>query len=158
MGKGFGQITTLAAVGDVTGDGHPDLVGQAKGGLMTIFPGNGNDRPQPRLPGAQRSCARSTRSGSGSGTRPRHRARCSRRRTARSCPTSGRDSRPRSAASAARTYDWVVGPGDVDGDKVPDLIVREKATGYLWLIPGTGSGFGTRRFVAAGFGDYDLGG
>ena len=47
---------------------------------------------------------------------------------------------------------------DSDGDKIPDLLAREKATGYLWLIPGTGSGFGTRRFVAAGFGNYDLGG
>src|SRR5690606_27655249 len=30
-----------AAVGDVTGDGHPDLMGQPRGGAMRVYPGTG---------------------------------------------------------------------------------------------------------------------
>ena len=55
-------------------------------------------------------------------------------------------------------YDWVLGPGDVDRDGRADLVVRGKATGYLWLLPGTAGGYETRRFLAEGFGGYDLAG
>ena len=37
---------TLAAVGDVTGDGYPDLVGRVNGGPMRIIPGRGQRRDQ----------------------------------------------------------------------------------------------------------------
>ena len=63
-----------------------------------------------------------------------------------------------SGSGVSGTYDWVIGAGDVDGDRIPDLIVREKTTGVLWLLPGTGDGFGPRRYVASGFANYDLGG
>jgi hypothetical protein len=33
-----------------------------------------------------------------------------------------------------------VGPGDFSGDRTPDLLAREAATGYLWLYPGNGTG------------------
>lgn len=74
---------------------------------------------------------------------------------------------PYAGTSAAKTmsgpgvrgsYDWVIGAGDINGDRIPDLIVREVGTGDLYLLPGTGSGLGPRRFVASGFGNYDLGG
>jgi hypothetical protein len=32
------------------------------------------------------------------------------------------------------------GPGDVNGDGANDVIARERATGYLWLYPGNGTG------------------
>ena len=42
-------------------------------------------------------------------------------------------------------YSAVVGAGDLTGDGRPDLLARERATGYLWLVPGTSSGgLGTR--------------
>jgi hypothetical protein len=52
----------------------------------------------------------------------------------------------------------VAAVGDLTGDGFPDVLARAASSGRLWLLPGKGSGFGTRRFVADGFGRYDLGG
>ena len=41
MSRGWRTFTSLAAVGDVTGDGRPDLLGRTASGKPTIFPGNG---------------------------------------------------------------------------------------------------------------------
>ena len=42
MDTGWKPFTYLAAVGDVTGDKNPDLVGaKAAAGPFTVFPGNG---------------------------------------------------------------------------------------------------------------------
>ncbi len=37
----FAGVKMLAAVGDVTGDGFPDLMGQPSGGQMQVYPGQG---------------------------------------------------------------------------------------------------------------------
>ena len=37
----FGSVGLLAAVGDMTGDGYPDLIGQPAGKDIRIYPGNG---------------------------------------------------------------------------------------------------------------------
>jgi len=118
---GWESIGSISAVGDVTGDGHPDLVGRPKGGSMRTYPGNG-------------------RSGF-------------------------LDSRPADSTVTARLsvgppdkYDWMLNVGDANGDKRPDLIAREKATGVLWLMPGREKGFAQRRFISEGFSSYDLGG
>ena len=55
-------------------------------------------------------------------------------------------------------YDWVLSPGDVNRDGRADLVVREKATGYLWLLAGTTGGYRPRQFLAEGYGGYDLAG
>ena len=34
----------------------------------------------------------------------------------------------------------IVGPGDLTGDQRPDVLARERSTGYLWLYPGNGRG------------------
>ena len=39
IATGFGEVRLLAAVGDMTGDGWPDLMGQPAGGSMRIYPG-----------------------------------------------------------------------------------------------------------------------
>ena len=39
--NGFGSVRLLTAVGDYTGDGRPDLLGQPRGGSMRVFPGDG---------------------------------------------------------------------------------------------------------------------
>ena len=40
-GQGFGSVADLRAVGDVTGDGVPDLAGTPAGGSPQVYPGNG---------------------------------------------------------------------------------------------------------------------
>lgn len=37
-------------------------------------------------------------------------------------------------------YSTVLGPGDFSGDQRPDLLARERSTGYLWLYRGNGTG------------------
>ncbi len=39
LADGFGGVKLLSAVGDMTGDGYPDLMGQPKGRPMMIYPG-----------------------------------------------------------------------------------------------------------------------
>jgi hypothetical protein len=51
-------------------------------------------------------------------------------------------------------YNRVVGPGDLNGDGRPDLVVRDTA-GKLWLLPGTSAGYGTRKFLASGYKGYE---
>jgi hypothetical protein len=41
-GEGFGSVSDLRAVGDVTGDGNPDLAGKPSGASARIYPGNGS--------------------------------------------------------------------------------------------------------------------
>ena len=41
-GAGFGSVSDLRAVGDVTGDGVPDLAGTPSGGSARVYPGNGS--------------------------------------------------------------------------------------------------------------------
>ncbi len=65
---------------------------------------------------------------------------------------------PKSLSLDLSPYDWVIGVSDVNLTGHPDLIVRAKRTGYLWLIPGNADGFGQRRFLGEGLGAYDLAG
>ena len=64
---------------------------------------------------------------------------------------------PRIGSSALGSgYDLVVGLGDVDGDGLSDLVAREKASGSLWLMPGSSTGeLGPRRLIGSGFGGVD---
>ncbi|MFB7517729.1 FG-GAP-like repeat-containing protein [Streptomyces sp. NPDC056144] len=49
----------------------------------------------------------------------------------------------------------LVGAGDLTGDGLDDLLAREKATGKLWLYPGTSRGiFGTRKAVGSNNWNY----
>jgi hypothetical protein len=48
-------------------------------------------------------------------------------------------------------------PGDFDGDRIPDLLARERGTGVLWLYRGTGTGGWRPRIqVGSGWGGLDL--
>ncbi|MFE6039699.1 FG-GAP-like repeat-containing protein [Streptomyces sp. NPDC056452] len=38
-----------------------------------------------------------------------------------------------------KTYDMFA-PGDINGDRIPDLLARQQSTGYLFLYPGDGKG------------------
>ena len=60
-------------------------------------------------------------------------------------------------ADASR-YDWFLALGDLDGNGQQDVLARAQANGWLWLLPVTPEGFGTRRFVADDLGDRDLAG
>jgi hypothetical protein len=155
LGTGWKSVTRLAAVGDVTGDGYPDLLGATASG-MTIFPGWGvNAFHAPVLAPA------SMRTYNQIGTAPwSPGGAVFASADGGFVPLSGTD-----AATALRmangpvtaTYDTYVGVGDVNGDGVADLLARESGTGNIWLLPGkTSGGLGPRMWVASGYAGYQL--
>ena len=146
MSSGWKPFVNLVAVGDVTGDGRPDLVGNIKDGRLTIFPGAGGAKFQAPIL-APASLRTFNQIGAGAwqpGSMP-----------ASSYYGPGGTFVPAvgSHGKIASFYDWVVGPGDLDGDGRADLVVRS-TTGALWLLPGTATGYGTRRYFATGFAGY----
>jgi hypothetical protein len=160
LGTGFSGVALLAAVGDTTGDGWPDLMGQPKGMAMRIYPGRGAKGLKPSYV-AHSAVTAGRQIGLGrwdSDGAPDNAFRSGGTLSWLAGNGPGGLTGSRKSFSLDLTpYDWVLGLGDVNGDR-PDLVVREKATGYLWLLPGTATGFGARRFLAEGFAGYDLAG
>jgi len=161
IGTGFAGVRLLSAVGDTTGDGWPDLMGQPRGGSMRIYPGRGVSGFKPSYV-AHSAVTASRQLGLGrwnSDGAPDnafvHRGALS--WLAGNGP-GGLTGGKTSVSVSLTGYNWVLSVGDVDGNGRPDLVVREATTGYLWLLRATGSGFGSRRFLAEGFSGFDLAG
>ncbi|WP_296607129.1 FG-GAP-like repeat-containing protein [Nocardioides sp.] len=160
LADGFGNVGLLAAVGDMTGDGYPDLMGQPKGGAIRIYPGNGVAGLKPSYvahgriaAGRQVPVGRWDADGA-----PDSLFRSGSKLTLFPGNGPGGLTSPRALSVDLSPYDWVIGVSDVLLTGHPDLIVRDKATGYLWLLQGTATGFAPRRFLAEGMGVYDLAG
>jgi len=154
--SGFGPVRLLAAVGDVTGDGDPDLMGQPSGGAMRIYPGNGAGGfrasyvAHSALAGVEQIGAglwngdgapdTIVRRGDGAlllypGNGP------------------GGLMSPTRVGSDAGKYDAMTGVGDIDGDGSADLVARERSTGELWKLLGSSM---RAELVGPGYGRYDL--
>ncbi|HYO38267.1 MAG TPA: FG-GAP-like repeat-containing protein [Nocardioidaceae bacterium] len=157
----FARVRLLAAVGDLTGDGHPDLMGQPAGGAMRIFPGNGATGF--RVGYVAHSAIRA-RSHLGIGLWDSDGSPDSLMRRPDGAlvlyPGNGPGglTRGRVLGSVGSSYDWLLSAGDLNGDGRPDLVARARATGTLWTLPGTTSGFGQRRPFVARMGRFDLAG
>jgi hypothetical protein len=156
----FGAVRLLAGVGDVTGDGYPDLMGQPSGSSMRIYPSNGRNGfrasyvAHAAVPGSQQL---------GIGLWNGDGAPDSLLRAADGTLTVWSGNGPGGLTGAATGagslpgYSWVLAQGDLDGDRRPDLVAKGGA-GRLWLFPGASSGFGERRSLADGMSRFDLAG
>jgi hypothetical protein len=158
LAVGFRDVKLLAAVGDMTGDGWPDLMGQPNRGAMMIYPGAGVNGLLAAYAayrgisaGVQVPVGRWDTDG----------APDSLFRTGSKLalyPGNGPGGFVGSTALRlnVKQYDWMVGVGDMGVNGHPGVVVREKKTGNLWLLPGTTTGFGKRVFLGQGFKGYDL--
>ena len=137
LGRGFGRVGLLTAVGDMTGDGWPDLMGQPSGGAMRIYPGVGRNGLAHSYVAysavkGDRQVAIGRWTGDGA---PDVLLRQGRALWARDGNgPGGLTGSPRKVGLDLRPYDWVVGISDIGLGGHPDLVVRTRATGQVWLV------------------------
>jgi hypothetical protein len=160
LAKAFGAVGKLAAVGDLTGDGYPDLVGQPRGGVLRVYPGKGEAGLKKSYPvyGALsqgRPIGVGRWNGDGAPDSLLRRG-----GTLSLMPGNGPGwmHGPSQLDVDLTPYDWVIGISDLQASATghPDLIVRAKSNGRLYALPGTKSGVRTRVYLGSGFGGYDL--
>jgi hypothetical protein len=160
VGRGFGSVNKLTAVGDLTGDGYPDLIGQPKGGTLRVYPGKGQAGLKSSYP-VYGALSSGTPIGVG-------------RWDGDGAPDSlvrqgssllllhgngpGGFHAPSKLDADLGGYDWVIGVSDLQLTGHPDLVVRQKTNGRLYVLPGTSSGVRARVYLGSGFGGYDLAG
>jgi hypothetical protein len=160
LADGFGSVRLLAAVGDMTGDGKPDLMGQPRGGSLRLYPGNG-------LAGFKASyvahspVTANKQVGIG-------------RWNADGAPDTlflrdnrlhvyfgngpGGLTKSSSLGPDLTPYSWLIGVGDVRLSGRGDLIARARGTGDLYLLEATSNGLQPRRYLGDGMAGFDLAG
>ncbi len=160
LATGFGSVGLLAAVGDMTGDGWPDLMGQPAGGDMRIYPGNGTSGLSSSYVAARRIDASQPipvgRHDTDGAPDLLVRSGTALRLHAGNGP--GGLSAGRDLGLDLAPYDWVIGVSDINLGGHGDLVVRDKSLGRLFVVPMTPTGFGPRRLLGEGLGAYDLAG
>lgn len=156
----FSKVKLLAAVGDMTGDGWPDLMGQVDG-VMRIFPGRGA-QPIATSYAAHSKISANRQIGIGRWDADGAPDTLFKRGTTlKMYPGNGPGGLTGERAVAGvdlTTYDWVLGIRDVGLTGHADVVVREKVTGRLWLLPGATTGVGARQLLGTEAQVYDLAG
>lgn len=155
----WGKVKLLAAVGDITGDGYPDLMGQPVGMSMRIYPGNGSTGFLASYV-AHSAISSDRHTGLGLWDADGSPDSLLRRPDGAIVVYRGNGPgglmNPITVRKNLKPYDIVQSVGDATGDGRPDLLAREARSGKLWLFPGTPKGFGVRRLLTERFGAYDL--
>ena len=158
IGHAMGDVRMLEVVGDMTGDGWPDLMGQPSGGAMRIYPGRGLE---PLGPSYQAHSALS-------GTRQVGVGRWDSDGAPDILVRRGDDllvytgngpgglTGGRTLSLDLSDYDLMTGVPDVTLRDRPDLVVRERGTGRLLLVESRAGGFKSPRVIADGAEVYDL--
>ncbi len=157
IATGFTGVRLLAAVGDMTGDGWPDLMGQPRGGAMRIYPGKGVDGLKASyVAHSEIKAARQISVGlwSADGA-PDTLFRSDGKLAMFRGNGPGGLVNGRMLPIDMSAFDWTVGVSDVGLTGHADVVVRKRGTGQLWLLPGTFKGFGTPLLLGDGMEIYD---
>ena len=160
LARGFGTIGKLTAVGDMTGDGYPDLIGQPRKGVIRVYPGKGLAGLKKSYP-VYGTLSSGTPIGVGrwdTDGAPDSLVRRGAQLTLLHGNGPGGLHAPSRLPVDLSGYDWTIGVSDLQLTGHPDLIVRQRATGRLYALPGTDTGFKAPVLLGGGFGGYDLAG
>lgn len=118
IATGFTRFSNITVIGDVTGDGYPDLVATGPTGKSFVYPGNGLKGIKARL----------------------------------AAPLGAVMKLPVSTVA----YDWVVPVSNLTKSSTKaDVVVREKATGRLYVLEAA-SGYTTRRLLSESVAGYSV--
>ncbi len=152
IGTGWGGMDVVDTAGDLDGNGTLDLIAREKAtGTVWLYRGNGKGGFLPRVRFATGWNAFSTTFGPGDFNGDQRPDLLARERATGYLwlyAGNGKGSwlqRVR-VGSGWNAFDAVVGPGDINGDGYSDVLVRETATGYLWVYPGNGKGGWLARY------------
>ena len=147
----------VTAVGDVTGDGFPDLMAATQSGELRVYPSNGTSGFGKRLVRG-RTPEGTDQVGVGRWAGDAAQTSALRRSDGTLWLLAQDGSLVKQLASGVGgRFDWVRGIGDLDGDKRADLVLRERTSGQLFMRPGRKGKFGPVRRLGVGLGGYDLG-
>ena len=154
-GNGWNGMREITPVGDLDGDGYPDLlVVQRSNGCLYLYPGRGNAVAGRKLLGCGWN-AMSELTGVGDFTRDGRVdliARTSATGALWLYPgTTGNLGARSRIGSGWNTMRGLTGVGDFDRDGFTDLVAVQSATGDLYRYPGNGRSFGPRLKVGSGW-------
>ncbi len=155
-----GKLMLLAPVGDMTGDGWPDLMGQPAGSAIRIYPGRGLSGFYTSYP-AYAAVAGGTHVGLGrwnsDGAPDTLVRRTGGKLTVYYGNGPGGWTSSAALAQTAAGYDWFLGVASVDGDGHTDIIARKATDGRVYWMRGTSAGIREPVYVGTRA-RYDLAG
>ncbi|WP_328905898.1 trypsin-like serine protease [Streptomyces sp. NBC_00234] len=164
IASGWGSRKQILSPGDLTGDGHPDILSTDSAGDFWLYPGKGNGTFSTRSKIGGGGLNYNMVRGSGDFTNDGKADIIARGSGGKMYlfPGTGKASSPFASKILVRTWDVanaLVTTGDFSGDGIADIIVRVK-TGELYLYPGTGQAntniFGARKLLGTGGAGYNL--
>ncbi|WP_244929537.1 N-acetylmuramoyl-L-alanine amidase [Nocardioides sp. W7] len=160
IGSGFRGVKLLAAVGDMTGDGFPDLMGQS-GSTMKLWPGRGSAALGASYVARKAISARS-QVGIGKwdadGSPDTLIRRGGKLISYAGNGPGGLTFERVVPGVKLGPYDWIIGISDVELTGHADVVVRARTSGRLYLLPGSTAGVGAPIRIGAGAKAFDLAG